>query len=97
MKHLGFDQSLGNCAELNDDTMYPEADDDLGAEDAKAVCNDGHLAGGEVCPVREDCLLYALTAGERYGVWGGKSERELSALRAQQTRRAVVSQMRRAS
>lgn len=23
------------------------------------------------CPVREDCLEYALANGERFGVWGG--------------------------
>lgn len=35
---------------------------------AKAVC-----AG---CPVRKECLEYALTHSERQGVWGGKSARE---------------------
>lgn len=24
------------------------------------------------CPVREVCLAYAVTAGERHGVWGGR-------------------------
>ena len=28
------------------------------------------------CPVRTECLEYALAAGERWGVWGGLSERE---------------------
>ena len=28
------------------------------------------------CPVRVECLDYALDHGERYGVWGGMSERE---------------------
>ena len=27
------------------------------------------------CPVRDDCLDYALRSGEHFGVWGGKSER----------------------
>lgn len=30
----------------------------------------------EVCPVRRDCLLFALLANERHGVWGGLSHIE---------------------
>ena len=40
--------------------------------EAKAIC-----AG---CPVRRDCLAYAVTHRETFGVWGGLDERELSAL-----------------
>ena len=36
--------------------------------EAKAVC-----AG---CPVRAECLDDALEHNERFGVWGGKSERQ---------------------
>jgi WhiB family transcriptional regulator, redox-sensing transcriptional regulator len=35
---------------------------------AKRVC--------AACPVREECLEYALSAGEKWGVWGGTSERQ---------------------
>lgn len=35
---------------------------------AKAVCRP--------CPVREQCLDYALSIRERHGVWGGTSESE---------------------
>jgi WhiB family transcriptional regulator, redox-sensing transcriptional regulator len=28
------------------------------------------------CPVREECLDYALSNDERFGIWGGLSERE---------------------
>ncbi len=40
---------------------------------AKAIC--AH------CPVIRECAIYALTAGERYGVWGGLSEQDRAALR----------------
>ncbi len=33
------------------------------AEPAKAICSR--------CVVREECLDYALTGNERYGIWGG--------------------------
>lgn len=37
-------------------------------EQAKAICAS--------CPVRNDCLEYALTVKERYGIWGGMGQRE---------------------
>lgn len=33
---------------------------------AKSVCRD-------LCPAREECLVWALTAGEKEGIWGGVS------------------------
>jgi WhiB family redox-sensing transcriptional regulator len=43
--------------------------------------------------VREDCLEYALANGEKFGIWGGLSERERRRLRRQRAmqRRAVIS------
>ena len=40
---------------------------------AKAVC--------QSCPVRVDCLEEALEQDERFGIWGGLTERERRALR----------------
>jgi WhiB family transcriptional regulator, redox-sensing transcriptional regulator len=40
---------------------------------AKTVC--------ESCPVRVDCLAEALGADERFGIWGGFTERERRTLR----------------
>jgi WhiB family transcriptional regulator, redox-sensing transcriptional regulator len=31
--------------------------------------------------VREDCLEYALANGEKFGIWGGLSERERRRIR----------------
>jgi hypothetical protein len=36
---------------------------------AKAICAD--------CPVRLECLAYALDTGQAYGIWGGLNEDEL--------------------
>ncbi|MHC3470038.1 WhiB family transcriptional regulator [Streptomyces sp. 7R007] len=44
----------------------------LQTEQAKAVCGR--------CPVREECLGWALDHGEILGVWGGTSEMERRAL-----------------
>ena len=36
--------------------------------EAKRICGE--------CPVRAECLEYALEEDERFGIWGGMSERE---------------------
>lgn len=62
----------GTCNQIGDvDLFYP----DKGGSNkkAKAVC--------AACPVRVQCLQYALEAGEQFGIWGGLSEQERTALR----------------
>ncbi|MEV7175203.1 WhiB family transcriptional regulator [Kitasatospora sp. NPDC093679] len=39
------------------------------------------------CPVRGQCLEYALAADERYGIWGGLTEDERRVLSARARRR----------
>ncbi len=58
------------CRGLASGIFYPASDEE--ATEAKAVC-DG-------CPVREECLAYALAAREKHGVWGGLTERERARL-----------------
>jgi len=36
------------------------------------------------CPVTAQCLDYALTTGERHGIWGGKDAEEIIRMRQQQ-------------
>ncbi|MGW0666132.1 WhiB family transcriptional regulator [Streptomyces sp. NPDC002746] len=50
------------------------------AEDAKAVCHG--------CPVRAECLRWALENGQDTGVWGGLDETERRALKRRSRRRA---------
>jgi WhiB family redox-sensing transcriptional regulator len=54
------------CNQTDPDAFFPDKGESSRA--AKRVC-----AG---CPVREACLNYALVHQERFGVWGGLSERE---------------------
>lgn len=49
---------------------------------AKAIC-----AG---CPVIRQCAAYAIRCGERYGIWGGMSERERAALALRPDRSLAV-------
>lgn len=58
--------SDGLCAQTDPDLWFPEKGGSTRA--AKAVCH--------TCPVESKCLEYALARGERFGIWGGMSERE---------------------
>jgi WhiB family redox-sensing transcriptional regulator len=54
------------CAQVDPDLWFPEKGG--ATREAKKVCMS--------CPVRDECLEYALANEERFGIWGGKSERE---------------------
>jgi WhiB family transcriptional regulator, redox-sensing transcriptional regulator len=53
----------------------------LQIEEAKQVCRR--------CDVREQCLAWALEAGQDHGVWGGLSEDERRALKRRNARARV--------
>jgi WhiB family redox-sensing transcriptional regulator len=59
------------CAQTDPEAFFPERGQS--SREAKRVC-----AG---CEVRPDCLQYALDNDERFGIWGGLSERERRAQR----------------
>lgn len=67
----------GLCAQADPEEFFPEKG--ASTSQAKRVCAS--------CPVRAECLEYALDRGERYGIWGGTSERQRRALLAE--RRAI--------
>lgn len=65
---------FGNCMGMDPDLFFPERGDTKKLLAAKAVC--------QGCIVSEDCLNYALTPPlEKWGIWGGTSERERRAIR----------------
>ena len=64
---------LARCAETDPEMFFPEKGEST--RPAKRVC-----AG---CEVRAECLQDALDHGERFGVWGGLSERERRVLASQ--------------
>ncbi len=59
-------QALALCAQTDPEAFFPEKGGST--REAKAVC--------KICEVRQECLEYALAHDERYGIWGGYSERE---------------------
>jgi WhiB family transcriptional regulator, redox-sensing transcriptional regulator len=54
------------CREHAPEVFFPS--DGVGVDAARRICAD--------CPVRADCLEYALAYRIDHGVWGGASERE---------------------
>ena len=71
-------RQYARCLGADPEIFHPASESDEAAAAAKAICM--------VCPVREPCLEYAVTAREKQGVWGGLTERE---------RRRVVRQRRK--
>jgi len=66
-------QERALCAQTDPEAFFPEKGGST--RDAKKVCTS--------CDVKQECLEYALTNDERFGIWGGLSERERRRLRKQ--------------
>ena len=66
-------QDQANCLGVDPDLFFPERG--ASTREAKEVCRG--------CVVRMDCLEYALVNGEKFGIWGGMSERERRRIRRQ--------------
>jgi WhiB family redox-sensing transcriptional regulator len=80
-------QERGRCRGLDTELFYPPLESETPRQRraresaAKAVCSG--------CPVRGECLAWALASDERLGVWGGKSERERELLAGHRQRRTL--------
>ena len=59
-------QERALCAQTDPEAFFPEKGGST--REAKKVC--------ARCDVRAECLEYALAHDERFGIWGGLSERE---------------------
>lgn len=72
----GFDELFENiedqwqeralCAQTDPEAFFPEKGGST--REAKRICLG--------CEVKDECLEYALQNDERFGIWGGLSERE---------------------
>jgi WhiB family redox-sensing transcriptional regulator len=67
-----------NCLGVDPDLFFPERG--ASTREAKEVCRG--------CEVRQDCLEFALQNGEKFGIWGGLSERERRRIRRQRAQAA---------
>jgi WhiB family redox-sensing transcriptional regulator len=59
-------QDRALCAQTDPEAFFPEKGGST--REAKRICHG--------CEVKAECLEYALGNDERFGIWGGLSERE---------------------
>ena len=64
-------QERALCAQTDPEAFFPEKGGST--REAKRICSG--------CDVKAECLDYALANDERFGIWGGLSERERRRLR----------------
>ncbi len=58
--------ATASCRGVDPDVFFPS--DGVGVETASKICAE--------CPVKQQCLEFALAQHIDHGVWGGTSERE---------------------
>lgn len=73
-------QELARCTEVDPEIFFPEKGQT--ARDAKKICRR--------CEVRTECLEYAIQTDQRFGVFGGLSERERRRLRPNYSQEAAA-------
>ena len=61
------------CAQVDPELFFPEYRANAVAAAARRIC--------ATCPVRDDCLRYALTDPDLDGIWGGTTPRQRQRLR----------------
>jgi WhiB family transcriptional regulator, redox-sensing transcriptional regulator len=71
-------QEQALCAQTDPEAFFPEKGGST--REAKRICSG--------CEVRAECLEYALANDERFGIWGGLSERERRRIRRQRAQAA---------
>jgi hypothetical protein len=67
----------GLVLDTGDDPFFSEDPEET--DEAIDFCNG--TSDGVVCPIRHECLMFALLNNERFGVWGGMSEIGRKAIR----------------
>jgi WhiB family redox-sensing transcriptional regulator len=98
MKEIDW-QLRSKCWGLNPDVFFPVVSggkrvDGVGSLDweqaqiASSICHG--IQDNNPCPVRVECLEYAIANSEDYGVWGGTTEKERVKIRRSRIKRQVA-------
>ena len=73
-------QRLAACRGVGIEAFFPAQGENVQTDEVRSLC-DG-------CPVRPECLEYAVTQPELRGVWAGTSKRERKRMRDARMREA---------
>jgi hypothetical protein len=77
---VGLDwQARSACRDADPETFFPASEDYTSPANARALVAAGAICGR--CPVRQECLTYAVESGQSFGIWAGHSPTELRAIR----------------
>ena len=68
-------QDFANCRGADADLFFPERG--ASTRRAKSIC--------AACEVKTECLEFAIVQGEKFGIWGGMSERERRKVRRERS------------
>ncbi len=66
----------GNCRTEAPSMFFPS--DGVGVEVARRIC--------ATCPVKEPCLEFAIETNQKYGIWGGLTDKERASLKRRRAR-----------
>ena len=72
-------RAAASCRDSDPDVFFPDGEDVEAIARAKEIC-----AG---CPVRADCLAFAVELNQTDGIWGGRTSAERRRLRRDWLRR----------
>ena len=78
-------QERAACRGMGPQLFYPEKGNPADAWEAKELCR--------TCPVRPDCLEYALDTGDRHGIWGGTTEKPRMRMRGERIRAGAAARI----
>ena len=72
-------QDLANCRGADPDLFFPERG--ASTRTAKSICRE--------CSVQAECLEFAIVSSEKFGIWGGLSERDRRKIRRERAATAA--------
>ncbi len=76
-------RSQAACRGLDTTLFFPGQGEPVA--EAQAVCF--------ACPVEVECASYALDSSQRFGIWGGTTERERRRIRAERRASAAMGEV----
>lgn len=79
-------QAQAACRDADPELFFPTSDDFTAVENPAQLSDAAKVCHG--CPVRRECLTYAVDSGQRHGIWAGHTPAQLRSIR--RSRRAGV-------